>query len=58
MAARLEAALGEAGVRYQAEVYRGASHGWMVPDFPVHDRVLANLGWAAMLSFFSRGLTH
>lgn len=52
MAARLEKALSEAGVRYQAEVYRGACHGWMVPDFPVHDPVLADRGWGAMLELF------
>lgn len=57
MAARLEDAMRLAGVNYQAEIYRGAYHGWMVPDFPVYDVVLADRGWAALLAFFSRGLS-
>jgi len=58
MAAQLEEAMNMAGVNYQAEVYRGASHGWMVPDFPVHDPVLADRGWGAMLGLFRRGLAN
>jgi carboxymethylenebutenolidase len=52
LAARLEDALTKAGVPYRAEIYRGASHGWMVPDFPVYDRDSADRGWNAMLAFF------
>ncbi|GJE11598.1 MULTISPECIES: dienelactone hydrolase family protein [Methylobacterium] len=55
MAARLEAALSQAGVRYGAETYP-AAHGWMMPDFPVHDPVAAARGWDAMLGLFSRTL--
>lgn len=56
MAARLEDALTRAGVPYQAETYTGALHGWMVPDFPVHDPVAADRGWAALLAAFVRSL--
>ncbi|MES2280601.1 MAG: dienelactone hydrolase family protein [Pseudomonadota bacterium] len=56
MAARLEDALSKAGVRYSAETYSGASHGWMVPDFPVHDAEAADRGWQAMLALFGRTL--
>ena len=56
MAARLEDALNQAGVRYQAETYIGALHGWMVPDFPVYDPVAADRGWAALLALFGRSL--
>ncbi|MEY8690059.1 MAG: dienelactone hydrolase family protein, partial [Leptothrix sp. (in: b-proteobacteria)] len=58
MAARFEDALRMGAVNHRAEVYRGASHGWMVPDFPVQDAVLADRGRAAMLELFSRGLAH
>ncbi len=55
MAARLEAALAQAGVRYSAETYP-AQHGWMMPDFPVYDHAAAERGWAAMLALMSRSL--
>jgi carboxymethylenebutenolidase len=54
MAARLEESLTKAGVQYRAETYFGASHGWMVPDFPAHDRQAADRGWKAMLALFDR----
>lgn len=57
MAQRLENALGAAGVRYRAECYRGASHGWMVPDFPTYDRAFADKGWDALVQLFDRTLT-
>lgn len=57
MAARLEDALAKAGVQYQAEIYPGASHGWMVPDFPVYNPASADRGWAAMLALFDRTLS-
>ena len=56
MAERLEATLEEAGVRYRAETYSGAAHGWMKPDFPVYDHVAAERGWDEMLAFFDRTL--
>lgn len=55
MAARFERALGEAGVAYTAETYL-AAHGWMKPDFPVHDEQQAERGWHAMTAFFERTL--
>ncbi|GGX35461.1 dienelactone hydrolase [Pigmentiphaga litoralis] len=56
MAARFEAALNEAGVTYTAEEYAGASHGWMVPDFPVYDANCAERGWTALIALFDRTL--
>lgn len=56
MAARLEDALREAGVRYRAELYAGAMHGWMVTDFPVYDQAAADRGWDGMLALFKRTL--
>lgn len=55
MAERLETALSRAGVRYAAETYP-AAHGWMMPDFPVHDHAAAERGWTAMGALFDRAL--
>jgi carboxymethylenebutenolidase len=55
MAARLETALAQNGVRYSAETYP-AAHGWMKPDFPVYDHAAAERGWARMLALFARTL--
>jgi carboxymethylenebutenolidase len=56
MAQHFEAALTQAGVVYRAEVYEGALHGWMIPDFPVYDEAAAERGWAALLALFGRTL--
>lgn len=56
MAARLEAALTQAGVRHRAEPYPGAAHGWMVPDFPVYDEAAATRGWLALVTLLRRTL--
>ena len=56
MAERLEAALEQAGVRYRAETYAGAAHGWMKPDFPVYNAEAAERGWREMLALFDRTL--
>jgi carboxymethylenebutenolidase len=58
MADRLEKALTDAGVRHRAEIYEGAAHGWMKPDFPVYDEAAAERGWSAMLALFDRNLRH
>jgi carboxymethylenebutenolidase len=55
MAARFEAALTQAGVRYSAETY-SAPHGWMKPDFPVYEHAEAERGWVATLALFARTL--
>ena len=56
MAERLVAALTAAGVRFHAEIYTVAAHGWMKPDFPVYDEAAAERGWAEMLALFARCL--
>jgi carboxymethylenebutenolidase len=56
MAARFKDVLSKANVRYRAETYPGASHGWMVPDFPVYDHDSAERGWDEMLGLFDRTL--
>jgi len=56
MAERLTAALTEAGVRFHAEIYPGAAHGWMKKDFPVYDEAAAERGWTELLALFARNL--
>jgi carboxymethylenebutenolidase len=56
MAERLEQALTDADVRHRSEIYPGAAHGWMKPDFPVYDEVAAERGWSEMLALFDRNL--
>ncbi|GLS43368.1 dienelactone hydrolase family protein [Methylobacterium brachythecii] len=55
MAERLETSLTQAGVRYATHTYP-AAHGWMIPDFPVHDEAAAKRGWGEMLALFGRTL--
>jgi carboxymethylenebutenolidase len=56
MEVRLKQALTAAGVRHHAEIYAGAAHGWMKPDFPVYDEAAAERGWREMLALFARNL--
>jgi carboxymethylenebutenolidase len=53
---RLKAAFDAAGVTYRAEIYEGAHHGWMKPDFPIYDEAAAERGWREMLALFGRTL--
>jgi carboxymethylenebutenolidase len=53
---RLKTAFDEAGVNYRAEIYEGAHHGWMKPDFPIYDEAAAERGWKEMLAVFGRNL--
>lgn len=54
-AASLEAALRQAGARYQLAPYT-ARHGWAVPDTPVHDPAEAERHWTAILGLFAEEL--
>lgn len=56
MAERFEQALKDAGVTYRSELYEGAAHGWMMPDFPIYDEAAAEWGWREMLALFDRTL--
>ena len=47
MAARLEAALTGAHVRFRSETYP-AAHGWMLPGFLVYDHEAAERGWRVL----------
>ena len=56
MADRMEKALTNAGVEHRCEIYEGALHGWMMPDFPVYNRDASERGWREMLALFDRNL--
>ena len=56
MAERMEKALNDAGVRHRCQIYEGALHGWMMPDFPVYNKEAAERGWREMLVLFDRNL--
>jgi carboxymethylenebutenolidase len=58
MAQRMEKALLEAGVRYRAETYAGAAHGWMKTDFPVYDEAAAERGWREMEALFQKNIAN
>lgn len=53
---KLKRAFDEAGVNYRAEIYEGALHGWMKPDFPIYNEEAAERGWREMLALFARNL--
>lgn len=56
MAKQVEAALNDAGVKNRCEIYDGAMHGWMKPDFPIYHEEAAERGWREMLALFDRNL--
>lgn len=58
MVERFSQALDDAGVRYVAQTYAGAAHGWMVTDFPTFNAVASERGWGSMLALFDRTLRH
>jgi carboxymethylenebutenolidase len=54
--AKLKAALDEAKVRYDLEVYTGALHGWTMTDFPVYDQAAAERQWERVIALFAETL--
>ena len=57
MAARLDAALSDAGVDHRCETYIDARHGWTMADFPVYDESAAERHWHELLALFDDVLT-
>ncbi|PRW63627.1 dienelactone hydrolase family protein [Actinopolyspora mortivallis] len=53
---RLDRALTEAGVRYRAEVYEGAAHGYTQADTASYDRDAAERHWTELLALLDRAL--
>ena len=56
MAARLEKALSNAGVRHRCEIYAGALHGWTMADFPIYKRDDAERHFAELRALFAEHL--
>jgi carboxymethylenebutenolidase len=56
MAARLEAALSDAGVDHRCEIYLDARHGWTMADFPVYDEAAAERHWRELTALFEETL--
>ncbi|NHD16093.1 MULTISPECIES: dienelactone hydrolase family protein [Actinopolyspora] len=54
---RLNQALTEAGVRYRAEVYEGAAHGYTQADTASYNQDAAERHWTELLALFDRTLT-
>ncbi|GAB2909866.1 dienelactone hydrolase family protein [Rhodococcus aerolatus] len=54
--ARFSSALAEAGVRFTAEVYEGAAHGYTMSDMAVHDAAAEARHWDALLGLLHRTL--
>jgi carboxymethylenebutenolidase len=52
----LASALGATHVAYQIELYRGAHHGFAVPDMPVYDEAAAERHWARLAALFASAL--
>ena len=54
--ARLAKALQDAGVDAKVTIYRGARHGYAVPDMPVYDREASERHWREMTALFDEVL--
>lgn len=53
---RLRAALDAADVDNEVTIYKGAKHGYTMPDLPVYDREAAERHWSQMLKLFDEAL--
>jgi carboxymethylenebutenolidase len=53
---RLDAALTQAGVRFRAEVYEGARHGYTQADTSSYNPDAAERHWRELLALFERAL--
>jgi carboxymethylenebutenolidase len=53
---RLREALTAAGVDNEVTIYKGARHGYTMPDLPVYNRDAAERHWTDMLKLFDRTL--
>jgi carboxymethylenebutenolidase len=53
---RLEEALQKSGLPYQAEIYRGAAHGFTMADLPAYNAEALERHWKQLLALFKRRL--
>ena len=54
--AELHKTLREAGIDHTIETYKGAKHGWAVPDHSVYDEAAAERHWKRLTTLFSETL--
>jgi len=54
MAAKVEAALTEAGVDHLCEIYAGAKHGWTQTDFPIYNPDAEERHWTELTGLLKR----
>jgi carboxymethylenebutenolidase len=54
---RLSAALKEAGLRFEAELYEGAMHGFTMRDLPAYGEEALSRHWKKLTALFARTLT-
>jgi carboxymethylenebutenolidase len=54
--ARVKAALDAAHVKYRAEIWPGAQHGWTMPDLPVYNREAAERHFEELRKLFGEAL--
>jgi carboxymethylenebutenolidase len=54
--ARLDKALSEAGVEADVSIWKGAKHGWVPTDMPVHNPEAAERHWRELIKLFDETL--
>jgi carboxymethylenebutenolidase len=53
---RLDKALAEAGVAAEVSIWKGAKHGWVPADMPVHNPEAAERHWRELITLFDETL--
>jgi carboxymethylenebutenolidase len=53
---RLRAALAQSGIRYEEELYSGASHGFTMVDLPAYNKDALKRHWKKLFELFERSL--
>ncbi len=53
---RLRNALDQAGIRYEAELYSGAAHGFAMADLPAYNEAALKRHWEKLFSLLARSL--
>jgi carboxymethylenebutenolidase len=54
---RLRDALEQAGIRYEAELYSGAAHGFTMADLPAYNEAALKKHWIKLFELFDRSLS-
>ena len=54
---RLKTALEQSGIRYEMELYSGASHGFTMADLPAYNEPALRRRWEKLFEFLENYLT-